>query len=126
MRFLLNLDIEKKRIAITKSLQWNDRNGCYTDENCDLGKVPRMSYEDSVKYFFGVMNDDFYYNIADNIFELTYDEVIKYTKENDFYDNTIKKLNNLLNEDSPTVEFYRSLIYKSPYFTTLVCNSPFI
>jgi hypothetical protein len=79
------------------------RNGCYTDENRDLGKVPRMSYEDSVKYFFGVMNDDFYYNIADNIFELTYDEVIKYAKKNDFYDNTIKKLNNLLNKNLPTV-----------------------
>ena len=33
----------------------------YTDENCDLEEVPRMTYDDSVKYFFGVMNDDFYY-----------------------------------------------------------------
>ena len=41
-----------------------------------------MTYDDSVKYFFGVMNDDFYYNITDNIFELSYEEVIKYAKDN--------------------------------------------
>ena len=32
-----------------------------------------MTYEDAVKYFFRVMNYDFYYSIADNIFELSYD-----------------------------------------------------
>ena len=56
-----------------------------------------MTYDDSVKYFFGVMNDDFYYNITDNIFELSYEEVIKYAKDNNFYDSTWivnTKLNN--------------------------------
>lgn len=46
-----------------------------------------MTYENVVKYFFGVMNNDFYYGIADNIFELSYDEVIKYAKENNFIDS---------------------------------------
>lgn len=32
------------RIKITKFFQWNDRNGCYTDENCDLEDMPRMTY----------------------------------------------------------------------------------
>lgn len=100
----------KERIAITEFLQWNDRNGCYTDENCDLEEFPRMTYEDAVKYFFGVMNDDFYYKITDNIFELTYEEALKYAKEKGFYDITIKKLNLLVNDDNPTVELYRSLI----------------
>ncbi|WP_425514093.1 hypothetical protein [Clostridium simiarum] len=67
----------KGRIAITKFLQWNNRNGSYTDENCDLEETSRMTYEDAVKYFFGVMKDDFYYKIADNIFEITYEEAIK-------------------------------------------------
>ena len=80
--------MEKERVKIIEFLQWNDRNGCYTDENCDLEEVPRMTYEDAVKYFFGVMNDDFYYSIADNIFELSYDEVIKYAKDNNLYDST--------------------------------------
>lgn len=101
---------EYKRIKITKFLQWNDRNGSYTDENCALEEIPRMTYEDAVKYFFGVMNDDFYYKITDNIFELTYEEAIKYAKEKDFYDITIQKLSLLVNDDNPTVELYRSLI----------------
>ena len=61
-----NLSINKQRINITEFLQWNDRNGSYTDENCDLEEIPRMTYEDTIKYFFGVMNDDFYYKITDN------------------------------------------------------------
>ena len=47
----------------------------YTDENCDLEEAPRMTYEDAVKYFFGVMNDDFYYSIADNIFDFNSDDI---------------------------------------------------
>ena len=50
------VNIDKQRIKIVKFLQWNDKNGCYTDENCDLEHIPRMTYEDAVKYFFGVMN----------------------------------------------------------------------
>ena len=40
--------MENNRIKITEFLQWNDRNGCYTDENCDLEEVPRMTYEDEI------------------------------------------------------------------------------
>ena len=69
-----------------------------------------MTYDDSVKYLFGVMNDDFYYNITDNIFELSYEEVIKYAKDNNFYDSTYEKLNLLINNDKPTIEFYKSLL----------------
>lgn len=95
------------RIKITQFLQWNDRNGCYTYENCDLEEVPRMTYEDTVKYFFGVINDDFYYSVTDNIFELGYEEVIRYAKDNGFYDRTMDKL---INEDKTTIELYKSLI----------------
>ena len=38
---------EIKRIKITEFLQWNDRNGCYTDENCDLEDIPRLTYDDA-------------------------------------------------------------------------------
>ena len=98
------------RVRIIEFLQWNDKNGCYTDENCDLEDIPRMTYEDAVKYFFGVINDDFYYRITDNIFELTYDEVIKYAKDNKFYGETSNKLSLVENENSPTVEFYNFII----------------
>ena len=101
---------ELKRENILQFLQWNDRHGCYTDENCDLEDVSRLSYNDAVKFFFGVMNEDFYYSKVDNIFELTYDEVIEYAKQNAFYDSTVKKLEKLLQEISPNDDFYRGLI----------------
>lgn len=91
-------------------LQWNDRHGCYTDENCDLEGVSRLSYNDAVKFFFGVINEDFYYSNVDNIFELSYDQTIEYAKQNSFYDSTIEKLQLLLQESSPNDNFYRSLI----------------
>ena len=99
-----------KRLRILEFLQWNDRHGCYTDENCDLEGVERLNEQDAVKFFFGVMNEDFYYSKVDNIFELTYEEAIDYAKQNDFYDCTVKKLERLLQEPSPTDDFYRGLI----------------
>ena len=44
------------------------------------------------------------------IFELSYEEVIKYAKDNNFYDSTYEKLNLLINNDKPTIEFYKSLL----------------
>lgn len=101
---------EKERIAITKFLQWEDRNGSYTDENSDIEGVPRMSYKDAVKYFFGVINSELYYSITDNIFELTYEEVIEYSKKFNVYDSTIYKLIQLFTKTNVTTEFYRSLL----------------
>lgn len=92
--------MENNRVIITKFLQWNDKNGSYTDENCDLEDIPRMTYEDTVKYFFGVINEDFYYGITDNISELSYEDIIQYAKYNGFYDKTMDKLNLLLKEGS--------------------------
>ena len=100
----------ENRIKILNFLQWNDRHGCYTDENCDLEGVNRLSYNDAIKFFFDVVNGDFYYSKADNIFELSYEEVIDIAKENDFYNSTMEKLNLLIKELSPTDSFYRSLI----------------
>ncbi|HAT4219006.1 hypothetical protein [Clostridium perfringens] len=99
------------RRKILNFLQWNDKNGYYTDERCDLEEVPRLTYEDSIKYFFGVLNEDFYYNLVDNIFELEFDEVIRYAKNNEFYENTYKKLNLLINTNKVNdISFYRNLL----------------
>lgn len=98
------------RKRIIEFLQWNDNNGCYTDEDCDLEDIPRMTYEEAKKYFFIVVNQEFYYEITEDISELDYEEVIKLAKENNFYDDTKRKLSILESNDIPTVEFYRSLI----------------
>ena len=109
-KVFLILNDKNVRKQILSFLQWNDRNGCYTDENCDLEEVPRMTYEEAVKYFFGIINDDFYYSITDNIFELTYDEVIKYAKENNIYESTMNKLQILIDAKSADDELYRSIL----------------
>ncbi|POO86837.1 hypothetical protein [Clostridium sp. 3-3] len=48
---------ENSRKRIINFLQWNDRNGCYADENCDIEGVERMTYEDAVKYFFFIIKN---------------------------------------------------------------------
>lgn len=101
---------EKRRLIIIKFLQWEDRNGSYTDESRDVEGMERMSYEDAIKYFFGVINSDFYYSIVDNIFELTYEEIIEYSRKNNFYDNTMSKLRILCQEKNHTIEFYKKLL----------------
>ena len=47
---LLYMDKDKLRINITKFIQWNNRNGYNTDEECDLEEEQRMTYEETVKY----------------------------------------------------------------------------
>ena len=64
---------ELDRLRILNFLQWNDRHGCYNDENCDIEGISALSYNDALKLFFGVVNEDFYYSKVDNIFELSYD-----------------------------------------------------
>ncbi|WP_297639048.1 hypothetical protein [uncultured Clostridium sp.] len=100
----------KRKEKITWFLQWNDKNGWYTDERCDLEEAKKMTYKEAVKYFFGVLNEEFYYKKVDNIFELTYEEVIKDAKENGFYESTCTKLKLLVENKNPTEEFYGSLI----------------
>ena len=80
------------RRKILAFLQWNDKNGYYTDERCDLDEVQKLSLEESIKYFFGVINSEFYYSIADNIFELSFYETIKYAKDYKFYNQTYMKI----------------------------------
>lgn len=40
------------RTNILAFLQWNDKNGYYTDERCDFEEVQKLSLEESIKYFF--------------------------------------------------------------------------
>ena len=68
------------RKKIIEFLQWNDKNGYYTDERCDLEEVPRMTYKESIKYFFGVINGDFYNSKADNKLKRLIKGNIKYNE----------------------------------------------
>lgn len=106
----MDMDNDLNRVKILLFLQWNDKHGCYTDENCNLEGINPLSYNDAVQFFFSVIEDDFYYSKVDNIFELSYDQTIEYAKENGFYDKIYKKLNELLNNENPTHEFYYSLL----------------
>ncbi len=47
-----------------------------------------------------MINSDFYYSIADNIFELSFYETIKYAKDYKFYNQTYKKLKLLIDNNT--------------------------
>ncbi|ELC8345904.1 hypothetical protein [Clostridium perfringens] len=100
-------DLIRKKIL--DFLQWNDKNGYYTDERCNLEDVQKLSLEESIKYFFGVINSEFYYSIVKNIFELSFYETIKYAKEVAFYNKTYNKLKLLINSN-PNETLYRNLL----------------
>lgn len=77
------MDKELVRIELTKFLQWNDRNGSYTDEECRLEGLDPLSYEESICYF--------YYNVFEDIYnkngcyspgELEYSECMNIVKNN--------------------------------------------
>lgn len=101
---------EKERKNIINFLQWNDQNGCYTDENCDSDDIPRMTYEEAIKYFFGVVNADAYIEISESMADIEYEQVINFAKQNGFYDETLDKLSKLISKTSHTVEIYKSLL----------------
>ena len=101
---------EKERKNIINFLQWNDQNGCYTDENCDSEDIPRMTYEEAIKYFFGVINADAYSEISESMADIQYEEVINLAKQNGFYDVTMDKLSKVIFQTNSTVEFYKSLL----------------
>ena len=101
---------ERERKIIIEFLQWNDKNGCYTDENCDSEDVPRMTYEEAIKYFFGVVNADAYSQISESMADIEYEQVINFAKQNGFYDETLDKLSKLISKTSHTVEIYKSLL----------------
>ncbi|WP_124045957.1 hypothetical protein [Clostridium perfringens] len=97
------------RRKILAFLQWNAKNGYYTDERCGLEKVQKLLLEESIQYFFEVINSYFYYSIVDNIFELSFYEIIKYAKDYKFYNQTYKKLK-LLIDNNLNENLYKNLL----------------
>ena len=56
-----------------------------------------------------MINSEFYYSIADNIFELSFYEIIKYAKDYKFYNQTYKKLK-LLIDNNLNENLYKNLL----------------
>ena len=102
--------MDNYRERILNFLQWCDRHGCYTDDECDIEGFDRLTYEDAEKFFFGFLNEQYYCTITDNIFELTHSEVIQIAKNQGFYYTTKIKLNQLLENENPTIDFYKQLL----------------
>lgn len=102
------MDFKRKRIL--DFLQWVDKNGSYTDENCKIDGVEKITYKEAVKHFFGFINEDVYCRYADNIFELSYDEVIQIARNIGVLDKTLNLLNEVEVSSEPTIAFYKSII----------------
>ena len=69
-----------------------------------------MTYEEAIKYFFGVVNADAYSQISESMADIEYEQVINFAKQNGFYDETLDKLSKLISKTSHTVEVYKSLL----------------
>ena len=91
-------------------LKWNDRNGIYTHRDRFKQEFNLLSYEEAAILFYGVLNDDLYYSLTDNIFELNYNEVINIAKENNIYEKTENALGILTNSSEINDEFFYKLI----------------
>lgn len=98
------------RIKILNFLKWNDKNGAYTDEDRYIEGIEKMTYNDAIKYFYSVVNDDIYYKEADNIFELTFEEVKDIAVKNDIVNSTENKLEILLKAKNNLEDIYRNLV----------------
>jgi len=96
---------KKDREKILEFLQWNDRNGCFTDINCKKEKLKPLSKKDSLKIFFTVVNEDL---TELNPLEYEYPYLVKNLKEKNLYFSTMVKLEYLLENSSS--EGYRKLI----------------
>lgn len=95
---------------IGEFLSWNDKNGSYMHKDRIKQEFTLLGYEEAIVLFYGVLNDDLYYNLADNIFELDYREVINIAKKNKVYIETERKLKKLFNCDEYNNEFFRALL----------------
>lgn len=92
---------DKDREVILKFLQWNDKNGCFTDENCKEQGQKIFGKRDTQKMFFDVVNSDFLLGERyENPLRFTYAEVLWIAKGKNVYFSTITKLKMLLENNS--------------------------
>lgn len=100
---------EHERIIITNFLQWNDRNGAYTDELCKECNNEPFGKRDVLKFFFSTINQDLLYHEEDeNPLNISLSKVVSLLKEKHLYFSSMIKLELLLKDDSITT--YRRVL----------------
>lgn len=88
---------DKEREIILEFLQWNDKNGCLTDEKCRKQGDKPFGKKDTLKLFYGAVNQDLFVGQRDdNPLSFTYPEVMWIAKEKKVYFSTTTKLKMLL------------------------------
>lgn len=92
---------DKEREIILEFLQWNDKNGCFTDKKCkEQGQKP-FGKRDTLKMFFDVVNQNLFVGEKDeNPLSFTYPEVLWIAKGKNVYFSTTTKLKMLLDNNS--------------------------
>ncbi|WP_034849848.1 hypothetical protein [Clostridium hydrogeniformans] len=104
----MKINNEERKI-ILEFLQWNDHNGCYTDNNCKGKEIKPLGKKDTLKIFFAVVNNDFFKDKDDdNPLNFTLLEIIKISKRSNVYFSTTLKLTMLLRNNN--IETYKKLI----------------
>lgn len=95
---------DNERKSILLFLQWNDKNGCYTDEECKQQGYKPFGKKDTIKLFFSTINKD----IIEDPLSYSYPEIISISKETNIYFSTILKLQLLLK--APNCNTYKKII----------------
>lgn len=104
------LKLTKKEMDRLKEfLQWEDRNGCYTDENCEIEDMPILDEEGTLKYVIKVLNFEEFENSSKDIQEMEFEEIEEFLKSKELYEITIDKINTL-KENDKNITLYRKLI----------------
>lgn len=71
--------------------------------------MPRMTYEEAVKYLFRVVNEDDYVSISEWMADIEYKEAIRYAKDKNLYDITMRKLSELISKINLTIELFMGI-----------------
>lgn len=86
------------RNKLINFLQWNDRNGCYTDTNCNIEGLEPLTLEEAFKRFIGALTDD-----MENWESI---DITKALEENILIEKAIELLS-----ESDTVKTYKKIIH---------------
>lgn len=77
------MDKELIRKKIIEFLQWNDRNGSYSDENAISEGLEPLTYEETLLFFWHILYADYNcYRHVENALDIEYEDACKILKQN--------------------------------------------
>lgn len=99
---------ENVRIALTNFLQWNDRNGVYSDQECEILGIDNLTIEESIISFFYNMWIDIYSEYEESAFEIGLSKCVEIAQANNIFDKGMALINQIVTD--PSENTYRNVV----------------